>query len=75
MYVVFFAAGCFSVFLIVERGATKSGDSNLIAQALLGLIWLLVAFMMFRSMLRDRRLLSDGDVAIGTITVAVLLRR
>jgi len=68
MYGVFFAGGCYSVFLIVERGATKSGDSNLIAQALLGLIWLLVAFTMFRSMLRDRRLLSDGDVAIGTIT-------
>ena len=68
IYALVFAGACYALFLVTERGITNSDVGNLLPLALLGLIWLLVAVTSFRSILRDRSLLSDGEVAIGTVT-------
>jgi hypothetical protein len=61
----------YAIFLIVERGGAKADFRalpNLIPFAMFGLIWSLMAATMFRSMLRDRSLLSDGEIAIATVS-------
>ncbi len=68
VYTLFFGGVCYAVILVVEKGAAKSGFGNLLPLALFGLVWALVAFTLFRSILRDRSLLSDGEIAIGTVT-------
>jgi hypothetical protein len=70
-FVLSFVGVSYAVFAIVEKGGVKADFSalpNIIPFAMFGLIWSIMATTMFRSMLRDRSLLSDGEIAIATIT-------
>jgi hypothetical protein len=72
VYAILFGSLCYGAFLVAERGRTAPGSTNplpnVIWLAMFGLIWSLIAFSMFRSILRDRALLTDGEVALGTVT-------
>ena len=62
----------YGVALVAARGGTKAGFHSLFPNvfplAMFGLIWAIVAATMFRSIVRDRGLLIDGEIAIGTVT-------
>jgi hypothetical protein len=71
VYLIVFAGVAYAIFLTVDRGAKgqlKSLLPNALPLALFGLVWSIVAFTMFRSVVRDRSLLTDGEIAIGTVT-------
>ena len=72
VYVVILGSVGFGVFLAAARGGSKAGFHslfpNLFPLAMFALIWAIVASVMFRSIVRDRSLLIDGEIAIGTIT-------
>lgn len=66
----FVGIGC-AAFVVATNGAARANFSalpNLIPFAMFGLIWSIMAITMFRSMLRDRSLLSDGESAIAIVT-------
>ncbi|HUE44326.1 MAG TPA: hypothetical protein VMP12_12195 [Candidatus Sulfotelmatobacter sp.] len=71
VYVFVLASVGYAVFLVAERGAVKTSFNNalpnLIPFAMFGLIWTVIAATMFRSILRDRSLLSDGEIAMATV--------
>ena len=71
VYVVVFVSVAYAILFVLERGAKgqlKSLLTNALPLAMFGLVWSIVAFTMFRSLVRDRSLLTDGEIAIGTVT-------
>lgn len=61
----------YALFVIVDKGGANANSSALpsvIPFAMFGLIWSIMAITMFRSMLRDRSLLSDGEISVATVT-------
>lgn len=69
-YPIGFVAVVTAILVIVERGGAKANFSalpNVISFAMFGLIWAIMAARMFRSMLRDRILLSEGEIAVATV--------
>jgi hypothetical protein len=69
--VIGFAGVGFAIFAIVEKGGAKANFSalpNLLPFAMFGLIWSIIAGNTFRAMARDHGLLSDGEIAIATVT-------
>ena len=72
VYVLVLGAVAYAILVIVEKGGAKAAGSNAIPNflpfAIFGLIWSIVAFTMFRSIARDRRLLSEGEIAVATVT-------
>ena len=72
VYAFILGSAGYGVFLAITRGGTKAGFHSLFPNvfplAVFGLIWAIVAATMFRSIVRDRSLLIDGEIAIGTIT-------
>jgi uncharacterized protein (DUF983 family) len=71
VYLIVLASATYSIFIVAQRGGAKPGFTalpNLIPLVMFGLIWSIVAATMFRSILRDRSLLTDGEIAIGTVT-------
>jgi hypothetical protein len=70
--VIVFASVTYAVFLVAERGGTgqlKTSLPNALPLAMFGLTWSIVAFTMFRSVVRDRSLLTEGEITIGTVTL------
>jgi ribosomal protein L37E len=68
---LFCVSAGYGIFLTVEKGGGKADFTalpNLVPFAMIGLIWALIAITMFRSMLRDRSLLSEGEIAVATVT-------
>ena len=71
VYVILLGSAGYGVFLVVQKGAKSAANKaapNVIPLAIFALIWAIVAFTMFRSIIRDRSLLSDGEIAIATVT-------
>jgi hypothetical protein len=60
----------YAIFMAVQKGGSKAGFNlfpNLMTFALFALIWSFITITMFRSIVRDRSLLSDGEIAIATV--------
>jgi hypothetical protein len=60
----------YAVFMATQRGGAKASFNlfpNLMTFGLFALIWSVITVTMFRSIVRDRSLLSDGEIAIATV--------
>jgi uncharacterized protein (DUF983 family) len=72
VYAVILGSAGYGVFLAAARGGNKADFHslfpNLFPLVMFALIWALIAATMFRSIVRDRSLLIDGEIAIGTVT-------
>ena len=72
VYAVILGSVGYAVFLVTARGGSKAGFHslfpNLFPLAMFALIWAIFVATMFRSIVRDRGLLIDGEIAIGTVT-------
>jgi hypothetical protein len=70
-YVAAFLGIGAAILAIVRNGVDQASFRalpNLTTFAMFGVIWSIMAITMFRSVLRDRSLLSDGEIAIATVT-------
>ena len=72
VYVIVLASVGYAIILVAQKGVPKAGSNSVLPNALplamFALIWSIVAFTMFRSIARDRSLLMDGEIAVGTVT-------
>lgn len=60
-----------AVSILVQKQGTKTefyALPNLMPFAMFVLIWSLIAIAMLRSVVRDRGLVSDGEIAVATVT-------
>jgi ribosomal protein L37E len=62
----------YGIYLAATRGGRQAGFPssfpNVVPLAVFALIWGVIAIVMFRSIVRHRSLLIDGEIAMGTIT-------
>ena len=71
VYSLIFGGVAYGVYLVIAKGGAAPGFNslpNILPLGMFALIWAIVAATMFRSIVRDRSLLIDGEIAIGTIT-------
>jgi hypothetical protein len=72
VYTILLVSVGYGLLLAVTRGGDKtdfhSQLPNLFSLAVFALIWGVIAIVMFRSIVRHRSLLIDGEIAMGTIT-------
>ena len=72
VYAVILGSVGYGVYQAAARGGTKAGFHglfpNVFPLAMFALIWALFVATMFRSIVRDRSLLSDGEIAVGIVT-------
>ena len=71
VYVIILGSVAYAIFLVARSGAVKLDSkslANVLPFAIFLLIWSIVAFTLFRSIVRDRGLLSDGEIAVATVT-------
>jgi hypothetical protein len=71
VYVIVFGSAVSATVIAFQKGGAKADSrilSNLIPFALFGLIWSIITITMLRSVVRDRSLLSEGEIAIATVT-------
>jgi hypothetical protein len=71
VYVIVFGSSIYATILAVQKGGAKTNfsiPSNLIPFVFFGLIWSIITVTMLRSVIRDRGLLSEGEIAIATVT-------
>jgi hypothetical protein len=60
----------YAVFMAAQRGGAKAGFNlfpNLMTFGMFALIWSIITITMFRSIVRDRSLLTDGEIALATV--------
>ena len=72
VYSVVLGSVVYAAFLMAEKGVPRAGSysvlPNILPLAMFGLIWSIAAFTMFRTIARDRSLLTEGEIAIATVT-------
>ena len=71
VYAILSGGVAYGIFLVVKSGEAKAASNsplNTLSLAMFGVIWLIIGITMFRSMMRDRSLLSDGGIAVATVT-------